>query len=362
VRLLAALPYHLGCSVDARGCHFSEEAVKTLLNETPEAVQAVKAAEEEERISAEACAAFENSQAELVSRWADECDDDPVDTIDSDGECFNEMQSGCAGKNGHKKRSSKDDSKKTKLLVKQRLRRKLAREAQHIHDRSTGDDFTWRSQGRPPMHCGSGHLIAQLSYYSKADKVRKFEDFGLESCWGKAWMNGRINCDHRPTESTSMKLHEAADAGFVEIVACSGRGYGREALSLTLRNTCDAPLDIIVPAGIVFEQIRWNHHHNLLVRMSTHIRLERQENRAQKLGAYSMNQNCISPSDDPMRLTSFLIKDKAVLKSQGHVWSHFNGVIFPESQGPHSLNKKGSSPRKKSAASMAVQGSAGRAD
>jgi hypothetical protein len=320
IRVLSSLPKEWGCSVDARGTKLRGTGLTKLLNQGPWTDNAaMDMAKQRDKVK-EMCDEHEGKQAEIVNRWKEEFDDNPPpiedETLGGESTPFPKFPAG--------------DKEKLKTM-----RAHLSIAAHKLYDHQQGPKNTWARYLRegaskdsdcPPL-CGSAQIMAHLSYHSCSQQPREPDDYGLrlrpkgENLTGP--LVAELADDSAEGKAEKMGLHYAVECGKVTIKSASGKGYGSGSLTLELQNATDQPLNIIVPAGAVFEQTRWVHRHNLLVGRTLQVQLEAGETKELKIGAYSMNQQCSSSSDDPMQLTSLLFENKEVLESQAKVWTHF---------------------------------------
>jgi len=300
--LLEVVTKKPACRVHATGTRFSNEAVETLLNVTKETQEAVRQTVENRRKTAEMSAAFDAAQQELESRWAEQRD--PPVTSEAEEAPAEKAPSAFA---------KFPDGKIEQL---KELRAELASKASRLYDRAGGYRFEWgNAGGRPPQNCGSGQFMAHFSYLAYSVELRPPSDFTLRLRKQKEAFGGPLG------------LHTAVEKGTVLIEAASGKSYGRDALTLKLRNTTSAKLSVAVPAGAIFEHISWIHHQNLLVGRTVHFHLEPGEVKEQRLGAHCMNQSCACADHDSMYLTSLVCEDEKLLQSQAVVWQHFEGLF-----------------------------------
>jgi hypothetical protein len=321
-KVLASLPKEWGCSVDARGTRLSGKSLAKLMNQGPWTDNAaMDMAKERERVK-EMCDEHDANQAELVKRWADELDDSPPPTED-------EVLGGEAAPFPKFPLGEKEKLKN--------MRAHLSIACHKLYDHEQGGKNTWarylrddasKDSGCPPS-CGSGQVMAHLSYLSCSLQPRPPEDYGLrlrqkgENLTGAAWTDD----SGKAGVLEKFGLHFAVESGKVKIVAASAKGYGSGALTLELQNTQDQPLIVVLPAGTLFEQTRWTHRHNLLVGRPVQVQLETGETKELKVGVYSLNEKCSNSTDDPMYLTSLLFDKKEVLESQAKVWTCFEELF-----------------------------------
>lgn len=225
------------------------------------------------------------------------------------------------------------------------VRTSLATAAARMHDRPGGDKWAWfpgqnqQPLKTPPLHCGSGQLIAHFSYLSYSCEPRTPEDFGL-----------RLRKQGEGCGTGVLSLHAACESGAASIKLAKGKSYGKGALSLVIKNNnSNNRLEVVVPAGTIFEHISWIHHQNLLVGRTAVFRLEPGQEQEQKIGAYCMNESCACSDNDQMHLTSLLCEKTEILQSQGKVWDHFEGLFekYRTEAGFGKDKKKGAKGKKK---------------
>jgi len=269
----------------------------------------------------------------LTTRWEAECDE-PIDweSVDLDGSEASVASTDPASA------STPASVAKFPLGDKEKLkdvRKMLALTARKTYDKSSGEGWPWKHKSKkPPNMCGTGQFLAHFSYLSYSMDVRVPSDFGLRQ---------RIPPAEDAGISAMVPLHSACESGQAEIVSAIGKSYGKGALTLKLRNSTNASLQVIVPAGTIFEHISWIHHQNLLVARAVLFRLGPGEELQQRIGAHCMNLSCACSANDPMHLTGLFFDSKEILQSQSKVWDHFEGLFakYRQESGVEQKGKKG---------------------
>jgi len=308
VEAVAGLPASWGVSVDARGTGLTGEAMAKLLNQTPEAQMAVMVAAREQKRAQEQCELYVSKQAEIEARWAAEVDSGPGDGEVPDGPPFDKFPDG--------------DVEKLKSV-----RKYLAKAGSDLYD--IGERSAWDGL---PNNCASGQLIAHFTYLCKEVELRDISDFTL-----RQWRGGE------EAEGGAVMLHEAVAKSAVKIVSAVGISFGSRALALKLQNLSEEPVDLLVPAGTVFQHSSWVHLQNLIVGRGVHLALGPGQTQEWKLGGMCMNLSCGCCSGEKLKLTSFLLQDLHLLESQLKVWEHFEAIFarFREQAGfPDGAKKK----------------------
>jgi len=311
---LSGLPEAWGVSVDMRGTGLTGDTMLKLLNQTPAAQMAAMAAAKERKRTEDLVAQYTSKQAELEARWAAEVDAGPPEGEAPEDPPFEPFPDG--------------EVEKLKSV-----RSYLAKAAKDRYDR--GDQAVWK---KLPKNCGSGQLIAHLSYICKSATLRGCADFTL-----RQW---------QPAEGEPggmLSLHDAVAQEALRIVACSGNEFGAGAATLKLQNLRDEELEIFVPAGSILQHANWVHLQNLLIGRGVHLVFQPGQTRECKLGAMCMNLSCQCSEGQAMQLTSFLLQDTHILESQGKVWDHFEALFarFREEAGfPDGAKKKGKGKKK----------------
>eukprot|EP00443_Scrippsiella_acuminata_P069250 CAMPEP_0115413958 /NCGR_PEP_ID=MMETSP0271-20121206/22340_1 /TAXON_ID=71861 /ORGANISM="Scrippsiella trochoidea, Strain CCMP3099" /LENGTH=754 /DNA_ID=CAMNT_0002838257 /DNA_START=9 /DNA_END=2273 /DNA_ORIENTATION=- len=353
LEVFGAAPESLGLSVDLRGTGVGGDAMLKLLNQTPEAADAIRLADRERKKAAEQAATYQAQQAAISERWKDEVDA-PVAFDGSAGTAFDNAVDlatgiGLASASFSTFPVGKQDQLKE-------IRASLARAARMAYDHAAGGLLAWEppsgsdsGRGPAPENCGTGQFIAHFSYLSYAVQPRSHEDFGLRlRSKGEQLGAGRA-------KKGAIGLHAAAENGAVRVAAASGKSYGRDAVKLRLESRSDKPLCIAVVAGTIFQHISWIHRQNLLVGRTVHIYLQPGESQEHKIGAFCMNLSCACSNEDPMELTALELKDTSILQGQGKVWDFFEGLFskyraeagFPDGAKKGKKGKKGAGSSKK---------------
>jgi len=289
----------LGVSIDTRGTGLKGEAVMSLLNQSPETQSAALAADRERKRSASMCADFDAKQAAIAEGWADQTDP-PVEAGSSSAPASPPFE-------------KFPDGDKEKL---RELRAFLARSGGRCYDHRDGENWSWPKA--LPLNCGSGQLMAHFSYLSKAAQLRAPEDFKL-----RLW---RPDGESEP-RGDGVLVHDAVANGRLRLTAVTGKSYGKDALSLKLESRAEEPLDVVIPAGAIFQHVSWAHRQNLMVGRAVRLQLAPGESKEAKVGAFCMNLSCGCSADDPMQLTALMLADRGPLASQGKVWDHFEGLF-----------------------------------
>lgn len=331
--LLDAAPLNLGCSVDMRGTQVTGRGLTALLNNNSDANEFRRAAILEMQKTAEACAAFDASQATVLQTWAAQVDD-PVDLDKEEEDLLRDTW--FQGEKEEEKAAAPampkfPEGKADKL---KEVRTQLAETARKSYDHRGGESFPWSSPKRPP-NCASGQILAHFSYLGYSLQLRPPEDFGM-----RLRERGSASTSVMSKEG-AVSLHDAVERGQVRIDQASGHGYGQGSLRVSVVNATDASLVVEVPAGTIFEHIGWVHKQNLIVGRPLTLKLDPNDTRRVQIGGYCMNRTCGCASGEKMYLTSLLLDDPDVLESQGKVWDHFEDVFQRHREDAGFKKKKG---------------------
>lgn len=192
-----------------------------------------------------------------------------------------------------------------------------------LYDHCESPKFAWSKVGGHglPENCGSGQLIAHLSYLCCSMRPKPHVDFGF-----RLREKGE-SVESRMVEPGAVGLHSSVESGTVKLKAASGKSFGHHAVALTLFNASAKPVKVAIPAGAIFSHVTWVHRQNLLVGKTVHVELAPGETKEHKVGAHCMNLTCCCSAGDSMVLTAFLLRDAKILKSQGMVWDYFEGIF-----------------------------------
>eukprot|EP00929_Paragymnodinium_shiwhaense_P000471 TRINITY_DN100710_c0_g1_i1.p1 TRINITY_DN100710_c0_g1~~TRINITY_DN100710_c0_g1_i1.p1 ORF type:complete len:778 (-),score=210.83 TRINITY_DN100710_c0_g1_i1:440-2773(-) len=319
------LPDTVPWCVDVTNTRVPAHIAERLLNDTPEAQKLARSFAAERKRVVEMCTEYEEKQAELAATWKDQTETGVASDDESDPEPDEDPAATAARQKaqGYPKPYKKFPEGKSEEL--KTVRWYLASSARRMYDRSRSGVFPWndsdalqkkeKKQHRAPPGCGTGQFMAHFSYLGYQLEVCKPEDVGL-----RLRQKGEATAG---TPDGHIGVHEAVEKGFVAMSSAAGKGYGRDCVTVTLKNLTSKPLKVYIRSGSIFGHVGWVHHQNLLVRRDRVFNLQAGEPQTQKIGAHCMNVTCDCADKDPMSLTSLFFEDKEIMKSQAKVWDFF---------------------------------------
>lgn len=104
-------------------------------------------------------------------------------------------------------------------------------------------------------------------------------------------------------------------------MSVQGKGYNKDALTITVVSNSFSPLKIKLAKGTIFEHTDWVYKQNLCVSSNTMMTLAPKDKAMFKVNAYCMNVMCGCSNMEKMALTDFYIDDSVALENQGNHWN-----------------------------------------